>query len=348
MTRFSQKSAKHLLITALFGLLALGMAACGTTAPTTTSSTPAATGPVTMSTPSTVSVDHLDLTGATSTTRYSFTTLDDQHDPTFNQLLGINSHGVIAGYFGSGADAQHPNKGYTLKSPYGQQNYHNENFPKSVQTQVTAINDDGQTAGFWVDGRGNNFGFIDWNGHFTSYRDPKTGTGTVNQLLGLNDSGLAVGFYTDGTNVNHAFLLNRKTGKFSAITPPNATSAMATGINDQGDISGILTEANGTTLGFLLQGKHFTEFSVPGSTSTTPLGINNSDQLVGVYVDSANQMHGFLVSTVWKHASFLTIDDPHGLGTTTINGLNSQGDLVGFYVDAAGNTDGFLAIPHKK
>ena len=65
-------------------------------------------------------------------------------------------------------------------------------------------------------------------------------------------------------------------------------------------------------------------------------------------MDSANKMHGYLVSQVWKHASFLTIDDPHGLGTTTINGPNSQGDLVGFYVDSAGNTDGFLAIPHKK
>src|SRR6266568_3701989 len=47
---------------------------------------------------------------------YTFTTLDDQADPTFNQLLGINAHNVIAGYFGSGA-AGHPNKGYLLGCP---------------------------------------------------------------------------------------------------------------------------------------------------------------------------------------------------------------------------------------
>ena len=35
-------------------------------------------------------------------TTYTFTTLNDQADPTFNQLLGINSHNVISGYFGSG------------------------------------------------------------------------------------------------------------------------------------------------------------------------------------------------------------------------------------------------------
>ena len=38
----------------------------------------------------------------TSATSYTFTTLDNQADPTFNQLLGINSHNVIAGYFGIG------------------------------------------------------------------------------------------------------------------------------------------------------------------------------------------------------------------------------------------------------
>src|SRR5215469_7949594 len=59
-------------------------------------------------------------------TAYTFTTLDNQADPTFNQLLGINSHNVIAGYFGSGGIG-HPNKGYLLKPPYGQGNYVNEN-----------------------------------------------------------------------------------------------------------------------------------------------------------------------------------------------------------------------------
>ena len=44
-----------------------------------------------------------------ASTSYTFTTLDDQADPTFNQLLGINGNHVIVGYFGSGADAQHPN-----------------------------------------------------------------------------------------------------------------------------------------------------------------------------------------------------------------------------------------------
>lgn len=275
-------------------------------------------------------------------TVYTFKTLDDNADPTFNQLLGINNHGKIAGYFGSGATG-HPNKGYTIVPPYGQNNYTNENFPGSVQTQVTGINNLGDTVGFWVNANGVNLGFIEWNGVFSSYKDPNTGKGTVNQLLGINDSGIAVGFYTDANGVNHAYKLNQATGKFTAIRPPNAVSAIATGINANGDIVGFVTASDGSTDGFLLKGGHYTEFVFPGTTNTTPFGVNLSDQIVGSYVDNGGLTHGFLLSSPLSHAQWKTIDDPNGIGTTIVNGLNDKAQLVGFYVDSAGNTDGFLA-----
>ncbi|HLH60329.1 MAG TPA: hypothetical protein VKV20_01490 [Ktedonobacteraceae bacterium] len=275
--------------------------------------------------------------------KYSFTTLDDNADPTFNQLLGINNSGVISGYFGSGAPG-HPNQGYILNPPYGQGNYVNENYPGSVQTQVTAINNKGDTAGFYVDSKGNNFGFVEWNGVFTSYKDPHTGKGTVNQLLGINDKGIAVGFYTDANGVNHAYKLNQATGKFTAIVPPNGNNAIATGINDNGDIVGFLTGSNGDIVGFLLKGNSFTEFDYPGSTNTTPLGVNKYDEIVGGYFDANGLMHGFVLTSPLKNAQWRSIDDPNGIGTTTINGVNDKGNLVGFYVDVAGNTDGMLAM----
>ena len=103
--------------------------------------------------------------------RYHFTTLDNAKDLTFNQLLGINDNGHIAGYFGSGA-AGHPNKGYVLLPPYGQGNYINENFTGSTQTQVTGLNNRGVTVGFWSNtnmgvGMDSNFGFTDVGGTFT-------------------------------------------------------------------------------------------------------------------------------------------------------------------------------------
>jgi hypothetical protein len=274
---------------------------------------------------------------------WSFTTLDNKKDLTFNQLLGINNKGKIAGYFGSGATG-HPNKGYTLVPPYGQSNYTNENYPGSMQTQVTAINNIHDTAGFWIDGKGINRGFIEWNGVFTSYRDPYTGKGTVNQILGLNDSGIAAGFYADGKGINHGFLLNQATGVFTAVKPPGSSNVTVAGINDNGDICGFYGPPS-ATIGFIRKGKSFSTFSFPNSQLTMALGINIHDEIVGTYTDSAGKMHGFLLSTPLTHAKFKSLDDPNGVGTTTINGLNDKDDLVGFYVDSSGNTDGMLIEP---
>src|SRR5271157_974191 len=78
-------------------------------------------------------------------TSYTFFTYDNPSDPTFNQLLGINNSGLISGYFGSGA-AGHPNQGYLFTPP---SSYASENFPNSVQTQVTGLNNIGTTVGFF-------------------------------------------------------------------------------------------------------------------------------------------------------------------------------------------------------
>jgi len=330
MCNLYRKVARPVFAAAALGLLILVMAACGsvTAASTLSDSLANASQPG----------NHR------SGESYRFKTLDDQADPTFNQLLGINNAGKIAGYFGSGASG-HPNKGYTLSKPYHQHNYTNENFPGSMQTQVTAINNEGDTAGFWVDGNGNNFGFIEWNGVFTSYQDPNTGTGTVNQLLGLNAHGIAVGFYTDGNGVNHGYEVHQNTGNFTEIVPPGGNNVTAAGINDDGDVVGFLTASNGNIASFLLQGTTFSEFEFPHSPNTTALGVNRFDQIVGVYVDSMGKMHGFVLTHPLHHAHFQSIDDPNGAGTTTINGLNDNGQLVGFYVDGNGNTHGFLATP---
>jgi hypothetical protein len=277
---------------------------------------------------------------------YAFTTLDDQADPTFNQLLGINAHNVISGYFGSGA-AGHPNQGYLLTPPYSQASYTSENFPGSTQTQVTGLNDLGDTTGFWVTKGGTSHGFVAWNGVYTSYTNPHTPKmkDAVNQLLGINNAGTAVGFYTDRHGNAHAYALHQATGTFTPIHVPGV-SVTATAINKAGDIVGFATDSAGTTSSWLKTGTTTTAFQYPGGTDTQAFGISNHNQIVGSYLDSAGVLHGFvLTSPRGPHSHWQTIDDPHGIGSTVINGINTAGDLVGFYTDAAGNTDGMLAIP---
>ena len=286
---------------------------------------------------------------ATTATTYTFTTLNDQADPTFNQLLGINGHHVIAGYFGSGADAQHPNKGYVLRPPYGQANYTNENFPGSAQTQVIGIDNKGNTAGFWVTKNGTNHGFVEWNGVFENLNDPKTPhmAGSVNQLLGVNDNGVAVGFYNDAAGNSHAYQVNQATGVFTAIKIPGAVSATATGISRGGYIVGFAKDAAGTTSSWMLApGGQLTTYQFPGGSNTQAFGINPQKQIVGSYLDGNGVQHGFVLTNPQGPKShWQSIDDPNGVGSTVVNGINGAGDLVGFYTDAAGNTDGMLATP---
>ncbi len=290
--------------------------------------------------------------GQAQPTAYQFKTLDNANDPTFNQLLGINDWGVIAGYFGSGA-AGHPNKGYLLFAPYGQRNYLNENFPGSVQTQVTGLNNEGVTVGFWSSMNNaslvnDNFGFVDYRGRFrnANYPTGDAASPPVDQLLGVSDDDLAVGFYTDANGINHGYEYNIRSERFTRVLDPNSPTASLTAaaINDRGDVAGFYTNpATGITDGFLLS-RHgqFTDLAVPNAASTTATGVNNLGEVVGVYMDAAGNNHGF----TWTRSNgFQSIDEPQGLGMTTINGVNDKGQLVGFYTDAAGNVDGFLAAP---
>jgi probable HAF family extracellular repeat protein len=291
--------------------------------------------------------------------KLTFKTLDDQADPTFNQLLGINNDGVIAGYFGSGAQGA-PNKGYTLKPGYDQHNYSNENFPGSVQTQVTGINNEGVTVGFWADANNadlmnNNYGFVDVKGHFYDVVDPlgKSADGgmTVEQLLGVNDHDKAVGFWTDNDGNNHGFTYNVKTGHYSEVNVSGFAGTTATAINNEGDIAGFVSNNGGLTdEGFIKTGNKVQILAGPkGATSLMVLGINDKGQVVGSFTDATMATHGFLYDE--KSNTYTTIDDPHALKSgpnamTVVNGLNDKGQLVGFYLDGNGNTDGMLIQIH--
>src|ERR1017187_6584063 len=250
-------------------------------------------------------------------TAYSFRTIDDPKDVTFNQLLGINDLGEIAGYFGSGAQ-NHPNKGYLIP-PFASHFFSPENFPHSVQTQVTGLNNRGVTVGFASSMNNasmvnDNHGFVDVNGHFrtTDYPTHSPATPPADQNLGAKD--------------------NDDAGAF----------------NDEGDVAGFYTNSAGTTDGFLkTHHGQFIDLAAPGAASTMALGVSSRGEVVGVYTvgsGAAAVMHGF---TWTGQHGFRTVDDPHGIGTTTVNGVNDLGQLVGFYVDGNGNTDGFAATPQQ-
>lgn len=287
-------------------------------------------------------------------TTYAFQNIINNNDVTFNQELGINMAGEIAGYFGAGNGlAGHPNQGYTVVPRYGQANFANENFPGSVQTQVTGLNNIGTTVGFWApsnNGGDNNFGFVNMGGQggtFTNVNNPNTATtgAMVNQLLGVNNGNIAVGFYTDGAGVTHGYTYNIGTMAFSTdINDPMAVgNTTAAAINNSGEIAGFYTDAGGVFHGFVDNGGMFTTIDPTGSMGTMLLGLNDNGLAVGLYTDAGGTQHGLLYDL--NNNTFQNVDDPFGVGATTINGINDLNQLVGFYVNGDDNTIGLLADP---
>lgn len=285
----------------------------------------------------------------------TFTTIDNPADLTFNQLLGINNAGLITGYFGSSA-VGHPNQGYSIAPPYT--TFVPDNYPTSVQTQATGLNNNGAQTGFWsptnLGGGDANYGFIRWNKKikipgapkavsFISVNDPLTTSNPpLNQALGINDNSIAVGFYNDSLGNSHGFAYTVKTGKFTPVKIPDSVSSAATGINANNLICGFFTDASGSTEGFLkpLKGGNAIEFEVPKSKFTQFLGVNATGMAVGFFNGKDKLPHGILYNPAT--GTWVQIDAPLGAQGTILNGINDNGDIVGFYMDSVGNTHGLL------
>ena len=231
-------------------------------------------------------------------------------------------------------------------------NYINENFPGSVQTQVTGLNGNGVTVGFWApsnnaNGVNANFGFYAEHGRFHEVNFPTSHNSKppVNQLLGVNDSGVAVGFYTDNNGNNHGYEFNIFTHQFTRVTISGAVSLTAAGINKFGDVTGFYTNAQGVTKGFLIVRRprdpavrprrrvhHGARRQRQEGSRGRVRAQRQPERARRVHLDAARRVH---------HRQ-----RPERRGHHDHQRRQRLGNLVGFYVDGNGNTDGMLAIPH--
>jgi hypothetical protein len=288
----------------------------------------------------------------------SFFKLDNPGDPNFNQLLGINDHDIIAGYFGDGTVVF--NNGYVLVP---NTHYSVENFAGTppaghtiTQTQAIGINNNEVPliVGFWADQNGLQFGWEDVQGVFTTILDPNATAGSGNQnLLGANDLNEAAGFWTDSAGNEHGFIVHLASNplKFIEIPPTlfnGAVATQASGINDRNQVCGFWADKNGIDHGFFGPlGGPFASFEVALTgalaKSTQALGCSNNF-IVGSFVDSTGATHGF----IFNGLSFANFDAPgssqtvaFGVMGTIINGVNDTGDIVGFFSDGT-KVNGFV------
>jgi probable HAF family extracellular repeat protein len=127
-----------------------------------------------------------------------------------------------------------------------------------------------------------------------------------------------------------------QTYSFTLLNYPGTTHpTVAYGINDRGQVMGVIGEAPGYTadpVGFLYEGGTYTIIEYPGSTQTWLNGLNDRGQAVGFAFVGTE-----LIDFIYAYGVFTPIDLP-GLA----NGMNNAGDIVGSYTDSTGTRHGYL------
>jgi hypothetical protein len=173
--------------------------------------------------------------------------------------------------------------------------------------------------------------------------------GAVNgtQPAGINDRGEITGAYYDSNNNQHGFL-RKSGGEIVTFDAPNVgygtqaglssygLGTIPTGINNEGDIVGYYTDANGAYHGFVRSGRgRFRVIDDPSSSSspsaTIAQAINDWGTVVGFWFDSNFNYHGFVHQV---DGSFTTVDPPGDVFAQCYH-INDLGEVAGDWSDAA-------------
>ena len=160
------------------------------------------------------------------------TLLPDAISQGTSSMYGINDAGILVGLGAANLDSILNNVGlHGFLWRHG--GYAQIDYPGSIGTGCSAINDEGQIVGWYVDASQNTHGFLLEEDRFRTLDVP----GAVSTFaLGINNLGQIVGRYVDASQVQHGFLLSR--GVYTTVDFPGQTGNELYGINDHGEMVG--------------------------------------------------------------------------------------------------------------
>jgi len=242
---------------------------------------------------------------------------------------------------GAAAHAQ----GQYIFTPQGQYNFTPVDYPGASQTSARAVSGT-NLVGFYIDSRGNEYGYIYNGSTWTTLSDPLAGIGPSGgtAAAGISSTNI-VGVYWDTSGNQHGFLYDGR--NWTKLDDPNAAPGPNAGTAAQGisgtSIVGWYVDAEGVNHGFFysISSSNWTTLDDPfaGSRSgqgTFANGISGTN-IVGQYYDINGAIHGFLYDGV----AWATIDDPSGSDGTYASGISGR-NIVGSYWDSSDHTHGFL------
>jgi hypothetical protein len=175
-----------------------------------------------------------------------FTTVVDPQTSTahpFNQLFGVNDHGVAVGICD---DARGLARAYRYDTAGAR--FTPITLPVRADSVIaTGINDAGDVSGVYTS-RQTSKGFrLD---HTGAFRSLSFGGHTGTQALGINRAGQVVGAYLDARGQAHGFL---DTGRrmVTVDVPAGTRGSVVSGLNDRGQLVGFYIDVLGLVHGFL-------------------------------------------------------------------------------------------------
>lgn len=210
-------------------------------------------------------------------------------------------------------------------------------YPGSVWTTLSAINNNGQVVGDYslthgIDAGKNVRSFVRSlkQGRSVSFTMPKGRSNT--SPLGINDAGQVVGWYYDARGKGHGYVRSADGGLFRTVDHPRGVvETSVIGINNKGLISGFYIDGRKRTHGFVqaVDGGPFTEVDHPGAGQTFALRIDDRGQVAGFYRDKSGVTHAFVRSANGR--KFTDFDHPLADGTTCAQFVNKLDVVAGFY-----------------
>lgn len=215
---------------------------------------------------------------------------------------GIASNGVISGFYYDGDFVVH---GY-LRKKSGNIHSFDVRHAGTAQDQgtfVAALNADGATTGYIVDGNDVQHAFIRAAKHDKGAVFDPPGAGS-SQGLSINAGGDVSGFYRDANSALHGFV-RLAAGTIESFDASNAGTAKdqgtePLGINVDGTVAGWVIDGNGVYHGFSrLSNGQIADFDAPDAqqapgVGTYPQAINDKGVIAGSFTDIHNRNHGFI------------------------------------------------------
>ncbi|HWA91331.1 MAG TPA: hypothetical protein VG889_14945 [Rhizomicrobium sp.] len=212
----------------------------------------------------------------------------------------------------------------------------------ATATNVTAINDDGTIAGYYVDADGLEhafFGPLDGK-HYKTFDGGDGGT----EARGINDSGLITGLSNSqsGDAGAQPIFVRNLNGKIVGVTRSGEQlNGYIGGMdNAKNRFAGAYWDpARHHIVAFLGQkGKWTRDVKIPQvHQASAARGINGTGTVVGSYFTPP--MHGFVLA----NKTLVTVDYPSGESAgTELEAINDKGLAVGQWTDAKGHAHSFV------